>query len=167
MFGATADSRCWSNALPNTRRLATMGVRNAKSQDAVSKASSHVVFVRFHALLTEQEACLHEREAEAEQLPAPRRLRRRNRFGTTYPSSVSDLRSATDRRPFGASPFSPGDYSGRRMARKRGQPTEGTAVIERYPLPDLLNVGVNHPAFGSSSCTDWLRRRVSNPRPGG
>jgi site-specific DNA recombinase len=55
------------------------------------------------------------------------------------------------------------------------RPKEGEALIELFPLPDLLARPVADPATGSvnrsvggSSCRqDWLRRRVSNPRPGG
>src|SRR6185437_10449659 len=53
-------------------------------------------------------------------------------------------------------------------------PKEGEALISLYPLPTLLgrsgeppSEAVNRPAGCSSSRQDWLRRRVSNPRPGG
>lgn len=48
-------------------------------------------------------------------------------------------------------------------------PKRGEAFVQLYPLPNLLSapVGVNHGADGSLGCHEWLRRRVSNPRPGG
>lgn len=54
-------------------------------------------------------------------------------------------------------------------------PKRGEALISLYPLPDLLARPedamppqlVNRGDGGSSCRQDWLRRRVSNPRPGG
>jgi site-specific DNA recombinase len=53
-------------------------------------------------------------------------------------------------------------------------PKAGEALISLHPLPTLLgrsdeppSQAVNRPAGCSSSRQDWLRRRVSNPRPGG
>lgn len=50
-----------------------------------------------------------------------------------------------------------------------GDPTRGEAVIQLFPLPiaPANDGGVKQPGESSPSCYSWLRRRVSNPRPGG